>query len=356
MQEAVVALDDLLLDPNNYRFQDAPRYRQVPETRFHEPSVQTSALDRLDAQGIGELKASIQHNGFLTVDRVVVRPWRVDPAKWVIIEGNRRIAALMRLREDHRAGIEVNASVLHVLDGVPVLQMESENNADYMAIMGIRHVGGVRRWGPYQSSKLITELRDGYDLDFSEIALRLGLTTREVTRRYRAFKALSQMESDEEFGESAQRSLYPIFHEAVSQPVLREWLGWSDSSFEFSNDETRGWFYELLSPVETSDGEEVTEPKITTSAQVRKLKSILASEDARRVLRDPARSFAEAEGVAATEELIDNWPAEISEAVRALEKLPVLTLASLDQSRLALIQELRDKASEVLDSYKRLRS
>lgn len=356
MQPIDVRLDDLLLDPNNYRFQDAARFRSVPEPRFGEESVQASALERLDSEGLSELKASIQHNGFLTIERIVVRPWSGDPNKFVVIEGNRRVAALRRLREDHRAGIDVNDDVLRVFDAVPVLSMDEGEPVDFLAIMGIRHVGGVRRWGPYQSAKLITEMRDRHELEFSDIASRLGLQTREVTRRYRAFKALSQMETDEEYGDSARRDMYPLFHEAVSQPMLREWLGWDDSSFEFRNAENRTWFYDLLSPSDRTGDDGVDPPRITTSAQVRLLKNVLSSEDAARALRDPSVSFERAHGLAVAEQIVDNWPTEIAEAVRALDSLPALALRTLDDDRVKLIKSLRDKASALLEAYDQLQA
>jgi hypothetical protein len=354
MIEVSKALDELLLDPNNYRFQDAPRFKQVPESRFGEATVQASTLDRLDSEGLAELKASIQYNGFLAVEKVVVRPWAEDPSKSVVVEGNRRVAALKRLRDDHLAGIEINPDVLHIFDAVPLLAMDAGEPVDYLAIMGIRHVGGVRRWGPYQGAKLVSELRDLHGLEFPEIAQRLGLSTREVIRRHRAIKTLTQMEDDEEFGSVAKRDMYPLFHEAVAQPDVRSWLGWNDSEFRFENETNRNQFYEWLSPVENEDGEEPA--KITTSAQVRVLKEILSSPEALTALRDSSRSFDQAQAITTAEKLVEHWPAELAEAVRALESIPVLSMKDMDQSRLALIEKLRDLSVSLLEAHAKLSS
>jgi hypothetical protein len=162
------------------------------------------------------------------------------------------------------------------------------------------------------------------------------------------------MERDEEFGGVAQREMYPLFHEAVSQPLLREWLGWNDKTFQFENADNRNWFYELLSPTEGDDGD--SPARVTTSAQVRVLKDILASDEARAVLKDPARSFEDAHRIAVAEELVENWPSELAEAVRALDSIPALALQSLDQDRLGLIQKIRDKADGLLKAHSRLQS
>ena len=63
-----------------------------------------------------------------------------------------------------------------------------------------------------------------------------GISSREVARRYRASKALKQMEEDEEFSVSfAEPRLYVFFHEAVSQPKVREWLELNDVTYKAEN-------------------------------------------------------------------------------------------------------------------------
>ena len=57
--ETTVDLQHLLLDPNNYRFQDEPKFLFADEKRFHESSVQDRAFVRIRGEGISDLKSSI---------------------------------------------------------------------------------------------------------------------------------------------------------------------------------------------------------------------------------------------------------------------------------------------------------
>src|SRR5262249_43573504 len=154
---------------------------------------------------------------------------------------------------------DIEPDKLDTLDRLPVLEVlgSPEEQSDFQqTLMAIRHIAGIREWGPYQQAKLIVELFENKDHSFSKVAQRVGISTREVARRYRASKALQQMEDDEEFGEHADPKLYSFFHEAVSQPKVRKWLGFSDESFQAENEEARREFYELLSPREV-DGEKL---------------------------------------------------------------------------------------------------
>lgn len=159
--------------------------------------------------------------------------------------------------------------------------------------MAIRHVAGTREWGPYQQARLVVEMYDNEEHAFGPVAQRIGVSAREVARRYRASKALEQMEEDEEFGDNAEPKLYSFFHEAVSQPKVREWLNFSDQTYRAENEENRRIFYELLSPREV-EGER-KEPKLQfANRQVRLLKDIVDKPIPLKILMDPEKTFEEA--------------------------------------------------------------
>lgn len=352
--EAVVALDSLLLDPNNYRFQDDRDFRVAAPNRLHEESVQKRTLDKLRKEGLSELKASIQENGFLTFERIVVRPYEADESRFLVVEGNRRVAALKSLVEDDRAGIDVRPDVLAATEGLPVLVVDGRQDPSvYLAMMGLRHVGGIKQWGPYQSSKLVSEMRESHKLEFSDISARLGMTVRDVMRRYRAYCALRQYEDDEEFGEFANRRQYPMFHEAVSQPVIRDWMGWSEEKFRFTSDQNRGLFYRWISPGSDEEGE-LSEPKISRSSEVRDLKKILETPDAISILYDPTKSFSQALAAAEQEELRGAWRAEVAEASAALRAVSILDLKTMESDDVDSLQGLGRLINEILDARTKL--
>ena len=71
LAEKLLVYKTLLLDPNNYRFQDSTDFVWADETRFHEKTVPDRAYRRLRDDGLLQLKNSILTNGLLPVERLV---------------------------------------------------------------------------------------------------------------------------------------------------------------------------------------------------------------------------------------------------------------------------------------------
>jgi hypothetical protein len=355
-KETELPIEQLLLDPNNYRFQDTTDFVNADGSRFHEKSVQDRAYRALKASGsLAQLKASIVRNGFIPVERIVVREYPAVPNSFVVIEGNRRVAALKWIAEDDAAGVNVPDKVKATLKAVPVVVVVGEGGGlEYKALMGVRHVSGISQWGGYQRAKLIVELRDTFKLDSTEVAERLAMTVHEVNRRYRAFRALQQMRQDEECGAYAEPEMYPLFHEAVSLLAVKEWLGWNEDSSSFTNETEREQFYSLLVPRESEDGSE-KEPKITTYHQVRQLREILGKPEARYVLFDPNKSFLDALTIANPQDLSRFWLSQVASAVDALKHVSVMVLVSSTAEERAEIQNLIDTATELLRNYDKLK-
>jgi hypothetical protein len=356
-REETAPIDRLLLDPNNYRFHDQPDFVMAEEARFHENSVQARACRRLREDGLIQLKNSILRNGFLPVERIVVREYPADASRFLVIEGNRRVAALRWIKEDHEAGVNVPDQVLQTIDAVPVLLVEAPNAdaAFFEALMGVRHVSGIKQWGGYQRAKLVAILRDERHMESADIGERLGMATQEVNRRYRAFKSLEQMQLDENYGVYARSNMYPMFHEAVSLPAVRDWLGWDETSSRFTNDDSRAEFYGLITPDESEEAP-AAEPKITTYSEVRVLRDILPNTEAKRVLLDPSRTFLEALTIAKREELSHAWKPQVAAVISALQSIGALDLKNMGEEDVAEIAKLRDKAIELLETFNKLHS
>jgi hypothetical protein len=151
-----VQLDQLLLDPNNPRFSElGAGFAEVGETRFADPEVQEAAYEKMrqDTFDVRELRDTIKTLGFLPMDRIVVRSWNGDDAKFVVIEGNRRLTALRWLLELHREGKEtLNSEQLEQFTTLEALLLDASASIDEASIVlpGLRHVSGLKVWGPYQ--------------------------------------------------------------------------------------------------------------------------------------------------------------------------------------------------------------
>ena len=110
MKPQPVRLDQVYLDPNNPRL-EALKPEPTPDERLAEPGIQLACLERLRKFDIKGLAESIKTSGFCTLDRVVLR--RLDEDKYIVVEGNRRVAALKVLQEEHSKGrITLQESIL----------------------------------------------------------------------------------------------------------------------------------------------------------------------------------------------------------------------------------------------------
>ena len=355
MRPETFPLDQLLLDPNNYRLQEQDKFSQIEENRFHLDRVQTGTKTRLRKENLRPLRDSIFSNGFLEIERIVVTPYEHAEDKFLVIEGNRRVAALLQLQEEYEGGIDVPQSVVNVFTAVPCLVVDGEGQEAFFreAIMGIRHVGGIKEWGGYQRAKLIADLQDNHLLTPASIAQRLGLSVQEINRRYRAYRALRQMHDDEMFSEYATASMYPIFHEAVSLPSVREWLNWNAEANEFQENETREVFYQLITPRNAGQDDEL-EPKIRTYSEVRQLRDILPNPDAKAELLRMDKDLVDALAIATQGNMARRWRNEVSEAKSALANIPGQEIQNFGEEETRAIRELIQQAENVLEMHRRL--
>lgn len=312
-QNIKISPDRLLLDPNNYRFHDLEGYKTVSmHERYAELGVQqraTQFLTTTAAFDIDGLKDSIRSNGYVPLEQLVVEEYDEDykGKRYLVLEGNRRAVAVLSLLKEHEGGaVDLDQVVLDSLKELPALLIkgpEEERMAYRQTIMAIRHIGGIREWGAYQQAKLVVQLYEIEGNQFGKVSERIGISAVEVGRRYRASKALQQMEEDDEFSQYANPRLYVFFHEAVSQPKVREWLGFSDETFRAENPDAKRSFYELLSPREV-DGKTIPPKLENANRQVRQLKDIVDKPVPLKILLDPEKPFADAVD-AATQETIE---------------------------------------------------
>ena len=349
LESAEVSLSRLLLDPNNYRFQDGRSFVAVHADRYAETTVQDRAFSLLKQEpSLKDLKNSIEKNGFIPVERVVVREYAQAPGAYLVIEGNRRVAALKWIHDDADAGVEVSQELLDMLEAVPVLVAPADADVGfYESLMGIRHVSGIKAWGGYQAASLVVTMREEHDLSAQETAERLGLSVQDANRRYRARKVLAQMEEDEQYGDQATGSLYPVFEEALSGRPLREWLGWNVDALRFEDSANLEEFYQLLVPIEDDDGR-VVEPRLKTFSDTRDMKKIVGNPEALSNLLGPDGSLARALAVIEDIPPANGWRRAAERAIRELDQVGLEQIYALDDGDLEILRRLRQFADRIL--------
>jgi hypothetical protein len=263
------------------------------------------------------------------------------------------------LKRDLAAGSPVSEQLINSFDNLTAVVLrggEPATNNLQRVLMGLRHVSGIKQWGGYQRAKLVVEMVNDFHLSIGEAAKQIGMSPHEASRRYRALKALEQMQNDEEYGSMADPRMYRLFHEAVSVVKVKDWLGWHEDEHRFTNEAHLEKFYKLLTPDTPEDEEEsgrAREPKIRTYLDVRDLRDILGTVEAEECLFDPEKSFNEALAIA-NASTAPNWTPRIQAASQTLKKMPASTLKSLSVAEISPLKGLYDLLKETLGDWAKL--
>jgi hypothetical protein len=129
-----------------------------------------------------QLVASIVENGFLPYEPLIVRR---QGDKFVVIEGNRRLAAVRSILADPPGKHPVE--VINRLQKIPALvfpeggfQGESEEVLKYL---GVKHLFGFREWPP-SSKAMFLDKRVKSNKDLAQVLKELGNISRQEVARY----------------------------------------------------------------------------------------------------------------------------------------------------------------------------
>jgi len=352
-----VSLGDLLLDPNNPRFAElGQKLDPVPEARFNEDKVQQQTYERMKTArfDVGELRDTIKNLGFLPMDRIVVRKWKGEKPKFVVVEGNRRVTALKWLVELHESGRETfttdqlkNFTDLEVL----LLDEDAAPENSRLILPGLRHVSGIKEWGPYQKARAVHSLRES-GMSPQEAAQSIGLSTRAANQLWRSYLALEQMREDEEYGEFSEPGLYSYFEEVFKRGNVRDWLGWSDDERKFTTEDRLKEFYGwMVGEPDESGG--LGEKRLSEAKSVRELGKIIDDLGAMTVFRSAGGSLTRALARFESEHP-QEWLPAVSSAEGVLASLSPDTLRKLDEEQLGVLNKLRGRIDQVLEDRRKL--
>jgi len=256
--ELDINLSDLVLDPNNPRF-----IQQTQETSFvsDEQAIQDAKQDQIlrqfspqaadgaseegaepDTTSIQDLRDSLLRIGYVGIDKIVVR--RIGKTgKFLVLEGNRRVAALKSLRRDYDEGTAPFQKPAkrseyerhnESYQKLTVLELDTQglSVADIQkavsVILGIRHHGSLLPWEPVaRAFNIYCEYKKLAGDDFTEIELkhtkavaeRLCILPGEVKQALRSYVAYLQLR--EAFGEDVRNVDFSLIETAVGNKTLR---------------------------------------------------------------------------------------------------------------------------------------
>ena len=298
-----VSLARLYLDPNNYRIVDNPEYRPVAAADVFNPDVQRRTIRFVlgrSQENVADLIASIKENGWLDIDSILVE--RRDGGRFLVLEGNRRVATLKYLQGRY----DLDSTNLGRLDPalfpkVPVVFHEFADERQRLVMMGLHHITGKRRWPAVNRAMAMRRLQEHFNGDADAVCNALGITKREFNLSIRTL-ALVEAYKESDYGDQFRSDQYNLFREILNSRQMRTWLDWDHATCTAAKETNLDRLFHWMSPaVETDPGEEdevigvpaESSPVITTIGHVRELAKIIDDPEAVKRL-DETRSLQEA--------------------------------------------------------------
>jgi len=182
----------LLLDPNNPRLAE-----YLPRDRRSQEDVLRVLWREM---AVDELALSIAASGYFDYEPLFVVE---KGGNFVVIEGNRRLAAVMLLldsqkRKEFRATEvpSISPAAKNSLRELPVIRTTRREAWQYL---GFKHVNGPAKWDSFAKAQYIAQIHNEYKVPLDDIGKQIGDRHKTVQRLYRAFMVLEQAEAAKVF-------------------------------------------------------------------------------------------------------------------------------------------------------------
>jgi hypothetical protein len=208
---------DRLLDPFN------PRLKGDLAFGSKDPK---KVLRTVWQYGVDDIVESISHTGYQKLE-----PFFAEKDTLIVIEGNRRLAALKLLLNPKLAddiGAEVpplRPDIRKQCEKVPVV---FGRRSDVWAFVGMKHLNGPRQWDALGKAFYVKRVKEEDGRTLEEIAAAIGSDLELVRGWYRALRVLDQAKEWGVYDEKNhfKKSLYiSHLYQGLEYPGFQEFLG-----------------------------------------------------------------------------------------------------------------------------------
>ena len=324
---------------------------------------------------LGELLQSISANGYLDIEPLVVTP-APDDDELVVLEGNRRLAAIRLLREpdlaDRIALSEslritvppINASLRATLDRVSVYLVDKREQA--RSFIGFKHINGPAKWDAYAKGQFAAAWykdQRANGINLTDIANAIGDKHATVKRMVSAVYVLEQAEREGLFRIEDRYSTkfnFSHLYVALSRSQYMDYLGlgvgWAGHDPE-PDQVPREKFEELRRVLVWIHGsKEDNLPPVVQSQNpdIKRLGEVLAHAEGRHIL-EVTRNL---DGAHASTEPVDKqFTASLIRARDSVRDAAASLRAydGRDQSLLDIAEDVKETAATVYDRMARKR-
>lgn len=170
------------------------RNPRISEFGFDAKSKDQQILSILwEEMAVNELMLSIVSNGFWQYEPLIVI---AEKDEFVVLEGNRRLAAVKLLHDNSGIKIpenirsKITKKLLDQTKKLPVIKVASREDA--WKFIGFKHVNGPAKWGGYGKARYIAEIHNLYNVAIGDIAYQIGDSNKTAQKLYQSLMALEQ--------------------------------------------------------------------------------------------------------------------------------------------------------------------
>lgn len=248
-----VALDHLHFDPNNPRL----------PTRLHTASEEEVLTWMLRDATLVELIASVATQDYFAGEPLLVVPRDGSPGHFLVVEGNRRLAATKLLAAPEKAPARKTAVAAVASEAkfrpteLPVLVYA--HRQDVLNYLAFRHITGVKAWSPLAKARYLKQIQLQLpDADaktqFRELAKTIGSRADYAERLLTGLAVYDQIAEQNFYNikDLDEETLdFGILTTALSYSNIADFIGIQDDVLPeagtFHNNELRelaGWMFE----------------------------------------------------------------------------------------------------------------
>lgn len=359
-----IPIDSIYLDPNNPRF-ISKNWNDIPDSKLGEQSVQEMASLKLHQEfAIEKLVENIKINGFLTIDRVIVK--RFADNKYVVLEGNRRICAVKTIIDEYKKNSEsVSQEVLDSVQTIKCLVYTGCEKQPAWVFQGLRHIIGIQEWPAFNKARLLVQLMEDEDLSLTEVGKKFGLSAYGAGQWVRGYYAFLQASEESDFTQEIDERAYPYLQEIFSRsnPTFKDWLRWNDSEYKFEDSLNFNEFLSWLYPRDTENVLDGVEVKgnwdnrwIKRSNDIRIISSLLRESINEFEMFRADGDLEKAQNAANMKKYLDSKDPgtetieKIKNCTKALEDIPFKLIVNQKDELKELLSALQDKINGILDA------
>ena len=284
---------NLLLDAENPRLAE---YGLGPKAK------QFDILKTLwDRMAVAEVAMSIAWNGYFEHEPLFVEPAEKD--KSVVIEGNRRLAAVQLLLDvDLRK--KLGATDLPDIDRTPEIPKTRRDELAELPCLvttreqlwrylGFKHVNGPATWGAYAKAQYVAKVFNEYGVPLEDIARQIGDYNNTVERQYHGLMVVEQAERAGVFQrQNANRKRgfeFSHIYEGLNREGIQQYLGLTSTSRTKRDPvppKKIPALGELLEWIYGNKAKEIPPRMGSQAKDIEKLSTIVTSEEGIRALRN----------------------------------------------------------------------